>query len=406
MPDIPETSLDEAQFPFPNGPHGSPPPAYAQKRATCPVAPVVMVTGDKALLATTYDDLREVYSDPRFSRNLRYPGAPRMWPLGADVSDDPNSLLNMDGPEHSRLRRIVQSTFTTRRAEAWRPQVQSVADELLDALETEAPPVDLIETFAFALPVRIICQLLGVPAEDSPRFRAWSDIFLSTSTADLAEKVQSAVEFAGYVGALIDQRRRAPGTGLLDELINACDVDDRLNEDELTNMVVGLIIAGHETTGNVIGRGILTLLQHPDQLAALRDDPGLLPAAAEEILRVDMPAHTALLRVATDDVPLPSGGSVSKGQAVIAPITAANFDPKYFPDPDTFNIRRAENKHVAFGHGPHFCLGAGLARVELQVAIASIIQRFPNLALACDPQDLPWYDLGQICGLERLPVTW
>ncbi|WP_307130252.1 cytochrome P450 [Streptomyces aurantiacus] len=356
-------------------------------------------------MATTYDDVRAVLGDPRFSRNLRYPGAPRLLP-DADLSDDPHALVNMDPPAHTRLRRIVQAAFTPRRAESWRPRIQAVADELLAEMRAGASPADLMATFAFPLPIDIICELLGVPAEDSHQFRSWSDTFLSTSTASAPERSKAAEEFAAYVRALVTARRRAPGEDLLDDLINAHDADDRLSEDELARMVRGLIVAGHETTGNVIGRGILTLLRHPDQLAALREEPALLPNAVEEILRMEVPGHGGLLRVATETLSLPSGGTVSQGQAVLAPVVAANFDPRYFPAPDTFDIRRTDDKHVAFGHGPHYCLGANLARIELQVAIGTVVRGFPGLALVGTVQELTWTRGSRVCGLSQLPVTW
>ncbi|WP_282794097.1 cytochrome P450 [Streptomyces sp. CC224B] len=398
---------DMAEFPFPPREFGGPPEAYADRRGGCPLGPVTLPSGDEVLLATTYEDVREVHADARFTRNLRYPGAPRML-AGRDIPDDPHALVNMDPPEHTRLRRIVQSAFTPRRAEEWRPQIQTLADELLDALASTSPPVDLMDAFAFPLPINIICRLLGVPAQDSPRFRVWSDVFLSTSTATAEERLKAGAEFAAYTDRLIAERREKPGSDLLDELINAHDAEDRLSEGELARMVRGLIIAGHETTGHVIGRGVLTLLRHPDQMAAIRREPDvLLSGAVEEILRTEVPGHGGLLRVATEDLTLPSGGAVSKGQAVLAPVVAANYDPQQFPDPDEFDIRRnAENRHLAFGHGPHYCLGANLARVEIQVAILSLIERFPGLALAVPPDSLRWTTGSRICSLVALPVAW
>lgn len=261
-------------------------------------------------------------------------------------------------------------------------------------------------TFAFPLPINIICDLLGVPTRDSPQFRHWSDMFLSTSAAAAPERRKVGAEFAAYVDGLIAARRRDPGEDLLDELINAHDEDDRLSAVELARIVRGLIIAGHETTGNVIGRGIITLLRHPEQLAALREHPALLPSAVEEILRTEVPGHGGLLRVATDALSLPSGGTVARGQGVLAPVVAANYDPERFPAPDTFDVRRADNKHVTFGHGPHFCLGANLARVELQVAIGSLVRELPDLALAGSAQDLTWIGGSRVCGVSQLPVTW
>ncbi|MFF9897719.1 cytochrome P450 [Streptomyces longispororuber] len=397
----------KARFPFAPRAYGGPPEAYERRRDECPLAPVVLPSGDEVLLATKYDDVKDVHADTRFTRNLRYPGAPRML-AGRDIPDDPHALVNMDPPEHTRLRRIVQSAFTPRRAEEWRPHIQDLADRLLDVVASATPPVDLMDAYAFPLPVNIICRLLGVPEEDSPHFRAWSDVFLSTSTATAEDRAKAGTEFAEYTDRLIADRRRNPGSDLLDELINAHDAEDRLSEGELARMVRGLIIAGHETTGHVIGRGVLSLLRHPDQMAEIRREPALLlRGAVEEILRTEVPGHGGLLRVATEDLSLPSGGMVPEGRAVLAPVVAANYDPEHFPAPDVFDIRRnAENKHLAFGHGPHFCLGANLARVELQVAIGSLIARFPGLSLAVPPQELKWTTGSRICSLTALPVTW
>ncbi|MGW6015999.1 cytochrome P450 [Streptomyces sp. NPDC055210] len=400
-----ETVRDAMTFPFPPGPHGGPPDAYADRRSACPLAPVVLPSGDEVLLATAYDDVRTVLGDQRFSRNLRYAGAPRMLPA-ADFSDDPHALVNMDPPEHTRLRRIVQAAFTPRQAESRRTRIQSVADELLAEMRAGGPPADLMTAFAFPLPIDIICDLLGVPTRDSPLFRGWSDMFLSTSTAAAPERAKAGAEFAAYVDDLVTARRSAPGEDLLDELISAHDEDDRLSEVELARIVRGLIIAGHETTGNVIGRGVLALLRHPDQLAALREDPALVPSAVEEILRTEVPGHGGLLRVATDALSLPSGGAVGRGQGVLAPVVAANYDPEHFPDPETFDVRRADNKHITFGHGPHFCLGANLARVELQVAIGSVIREFPDLGLVGGAQELTWISGSRVCCVSRLPVSW
>ncbi|WP_030669948.1 cytochrome P450 [Streptomyces sp. NRRL B-1347] len=395
-----------AEFPFAPRAYGGPPDEYAQRRSSCPLEPIVLPSGDEVLLATTYEDIRDVHADTRFTRNLRYPGAPRLL-AGRDIPDDPHALVNMDPPEHTRLRRIVQSAFTPRRAEGWRPRIQELADGLLDAVIAGSPPVDLLDSYALPLPIHIICRLLGVPEEDSPRFRAWSDVFLSTSTATADERARAGAEFAAYTDALIADRRRNPGADLLDELINAHDAEDRLSEGELARMVRGLIIAGHETTGHVVGRGVLTLLRHPDQLAELRQNPQLLHGAVEEILRTEVPGHGGLLRVATEDLSLPSGGTVPKGQAVLAPVVAANYDPQQFAAPDEFDIHRsAESRHLAFGHGPHFCLGANLARVELEVAIGSLVERLPGLALAVAPEGLKWTTGSRICSLVELPVTW
>ncbi|MFE0102372.1 cytochrome P450 [Streptomyces sp. NPDC059009] len=407
MPEqTPQAPPDTGSYPFPPGPHGGCPEAYTQRRRACPVSPVTLPSGDEALLATRYDDIRAVHSGAAFSRNLRYPGAPRMVADDTGIGDDPYAIINMDPPEHARLRRIVQGAFTPRRAESWRAEIRDVADRLLTGMIAAGAPADLVPAFAFPLPVEVICRLLGVPARDSARFRGWSDTLLSLTPADGAARGRAAADFGAYVDGLVADHRRTPGTDLIDDLIDARDEGDRLSEEELGRLVRGLIVAGHETTANIIGRGVLALLRHPDQLAELRADPSLLPGATEEILRTEIPGHGALLRVATQGVALPSGATVGRGEAVLAPMVAANHDPDRFPRPDAFDIRRADNRHLAFGFGPHFCLGAHLARVELQVALEAVVQRLPGLALAVPAAELNWSSGSRVCGLERLPVTW
>ncbi|MGW2816368.1 cytochrome P450 [Streptomyces sp. NPDC001415] len=405
MAEVSNPPRDSGSFPFPPGPLGGCPEEYRRRRTECPLGPVTLPSGDEVLLATAYDDIREVLAGTFFSRDLRGPGAPRMLP-GDALGDDPDALTNMDGPEHARLRRIVRGAFTPRRAEAWRPQLRAISEELLDAVVAAGPPADLLASYALALPVEVICRLLGVPAKDSGLFRAWSETLLSLTPAAGGERLRASAAFGAYVEGLVAEHRRAPGGDLIDALIEARDEGDRLSEAELVRMVCGLIVAGHETTAHVIARGVLTLLRHPAELAALRADPGLMPDAVEEILRLQIPGHGALLRVATADVTLPSGGAVARGRAVLAPMVAANDDPARFPGPGRLDIRRTDNRHLSFGHGPHFCLGAHLARVEVQTALEAVVRRLPGLALAVPAEELTWTTGSRVCGLRRLPVTW
>ncbi|GAA2069302.1 cytochrome P450 [Streptomyces albiaxialis] len=403
---------DDGRFPFPAAGFGAPPRAYAERRARGAVAPVRLPSGDEVLLATAYEDVRTVLSDARFTRNLCHEDAPRLLP-GPDSGADPHALTSMDPPAHTRLRRLVQGAFTPRRAQEWEPRVRAVTEELLDGIVAAGPPADFVAEFAFPLPVEVICRLLGVPAADSALFRTWSDSFLSLSAADGARRAEHAAAFRAYIDALVAEHRARPGEDLVDELIAARDEGDRLTEEELARMVRGLIVAGHETTANVLARGLLTLLRHPDQLAALRDDtadeePARLPGAVEEILRTQVPGHGGLLRVATEDVVLPSGATIRAGQGVMAPVAAANHDPEPFAEPDAFDIRRgSETRHLAFGHGPHYCLGANLARVEVRVALGTVLRRLPGLALtAARPEELEWTADSRVCGLKALPLTW
>ncbi|MFC4907979.1 cytochrome P450 [Actinomadura gamaensis] len=372
-----------------------------RRQADDPLAPVRLPSGDEALVAVRHADVRQVYGDPRFSRELHYPGAPRLL-RGTDVGDDPSALINMDPPRHTRLRRLASGAFTPRRIAAWRPRAQRIADDLVDAMRS---PSDLVAAFAFPLPIRIITELLGVPPEDWDRFRVWSDAFLSTSDQGADERAEAGRAFSRYVAELIAERRAHPSDGLVDALIEARDGGEAMSERELLRMVVGLIVAGHETTATVIARGALTLLAEPDRYAALVADPESVPTAVEEILRWDVPGDGGMLRVALEDVELPSG-RVAKGQAVMPLSAAANRDPEVFDRADRFDQTREECPHLTFGQGPHYCLGANLARMELQVAFGTLARRLPGLALAEPADAIPWRSGLMVRRPERLPVTF
>jgi cytochrome P450 len=369
-----------------------------------PLTRITMPSGDSAVAVARHADIRMVMSDPRFSRDLTYPGAPRLLP-GENITDDPDMMINMDPPRHTRLRRLLSKSFTPRRIASWRPRVNEVTESLLDDLSAQERPADFVANFALPLPVRIICDLLGVPHEDNERFQKWSNAFLSTTALPSDERATSYSEFNAYVARLIDNRRRNPGTALIDELINAHDEDGALTETELVRNTLGLIVGGYETTVAFLTKGLLLLLVHPKQFALLAADPECVPGAVEEILRYDVPNDGVLLRVATEDVRLPSG-MVRKGEAVLPLVTAANRDAAIFTDPDRFDITRSDNPHAGFGHGTHFCLGAHLARLELQVAIGALARRLPGLRLAVPPEELSWKTAQFLPAPERLPVTW
>ncbi|MEV0201538.1 cytochrome P450 [Nonomuraea sp. NPDC050691] len=391
-----------APFPFAPGAYFQPPPEYGRLRETCPLAPVVMPSGTPARLALRHADVREALGDPRFTRDLTFPGAPRFAP-GLSVDDDPFSISNMDPPEHSRLRRIASSAFTPRRVASWRPRVEEIAEELADGFG--APPVDLVEAYALPLPTLVICELLGVPAADRDRFRAWSDAFLSTSELAEDERVEQFGRFLDYAAALVAERRATPGGGLLDAMIEATDQGATFTEDELVHMVVTLILAGHETTRTMIARGMFTLLRHPEQYLMLCRGEASVAGAVEEILRFDVPADAALLRLARQAVALPAG-PVGPGEVVIPVLASANRDPGLFDRPDVFDVTRADNPHLAFGHGPHYCMGANLARMELEVAVGTLARRHPALRLAAAPEEIRWTDGGLMHGPRALPVTF
>ncbi|MBO2449113.1 cytochrome P450 [Actinomadura barringtoniae] len=367
-----------------------------------PLPEITLPSGDTMRAASRYADVRQVLADPRFSRRLRR-SDPRM-ARGADVSDDQYSLLNMDPPRHTRLRRIAAAAFTPRRVESWRPRVAAIAAELAADMAAAGPSADLVGAFAFPLPVRVICELLGVPERDREQFRRWSDAALTISTADGAQRLAAAREFRQYVTALLAARRAAPGDALIDALLDAQDEDGAVfSKDELVSLTVTLIAAGHETTANLIGAGVFTLLS---ENSAGSSPAPMSDGVVEELLRHDNPATYAMPRVATEDVDLPSG-RVRAGETVLPLLTAANRDPDAYPAPDRFDPARAGAvPHLSFGHGPHFCLGAGLARLEAGVALTALFTAMPGLELAVAPEDVPWRSGGLIAGPKSLPVRW
>jgi cytochrome P450 len=365
-----------------------------------PLPEITLPSGDTMRAASRYADVRQVLADPRFSRRLRGSG-PRM-ARGGDISNDQHSLLNMDPPRHTRLRRIAAIAFTPKRIEAWRPRVTAIAGELVADMVAAGPPADLVSAFAFPLPVRVICELLGVPECDRERFRRWSDATLTISTADAAQRATANREFRQYVTALLARRRAAPGDALIDALLDAHDGGDAFGKDELVSLTINLIAAGHETTANVIAAGVFTLLAEECRPPSR----AVTEALVEEILRYDNPATYALPRLATEDVDLPSG-LVRAGETVLPLLAKANRDPAAYPAPERFDPDRyGAAPHLTFGHGPHFCLGAGLARLEVGIALTSLFTALPGLELSVAPDDVPWRRGGLVAGPRSLPVRW
>ncbi|MCF6472148.1 cytochrome P450 [Nonomuraea sp. MG754425] len=384
-------------FPFPPGPRGTPPAEFDERRRNAPLAPARLPSGDHARVVVRYADVRTLLASPHLTRELGYPGAPRIV-----AGSDPEALSNIDPPRHTRIRRLVGKAFLPRQVESWRPRVAAVADEL--AAGMGGPPADLVSDFAVRLPLRVIFLLLGVPAADLTRFAAWSDVFLSSTAYTPQQRRRAEREFAAYSRELIAQRRAEPGDALIDALIAAHDGGDVLAEDEMVRLVASLIVAGHETTANVLSRGVLSLLTS-GQYRTLRESPGLVPGAVEEILRYEMPADGGLLRVTTADVELPSG-TIRSGEAVMPSMAAANRDPAAFPDPERFDIARPPRPNMSFGHGAHYCLGAALARQEIEVSLETLLRRFPELRLAVPAEDIAWKSGLLIRGPVRLPVAW
>ena len=393
---------DLLSYPFERPSALSPCPHYAQLRKSEPVSPVRMPSGDQAYLVTTYDEVLEVLSDPRFSRaaTLR-PGAPR---LGA-APQNFKSLLNMDDPEHSRVRKLVSREFTARRVTSLRPRIQAHTDALLDAMAAQNGSADLVQALAVPLPVQVICELLGVPLEDQDRFAEWSVAFLSTTSRSGQEILAAQVALRDYLSAMIAAKRDRPGDDLLSALVSIHDTDEeQLGEEELIFLGISLLVAGHETTVNQIANSALALLTQPEQRAAFR--AASAPAAAvEEMLRMYPPGDEALLRIALEDVEL-GGTLVRAGDAVLPSLGSANRDACRYAQADVLDVTRIGNPHLTFGHGSHYCLGSGLARAELQIALTSLFDRFPTLRLAVPEEEIPRPSGRLVHGVSSLPVAW
>lgn len=379
-------------------------PLFTKLRREEPVCRVELPYGGEGWLVTRYEDVKLVLADPRFSRaaTVGREDLPRATP--APVR--PDSLLSMDPPEHSRLRKLVAKAFTGRRVAELRPRTRAIVDEKLTALEQAGAPADLVEGFALPLPVTVICEMLGVPPRDQHRFRDFSDAILST-TAYTREQIESARDsLETYLAEVVAERRQRPTDDLLGALVAARDEEDRLSERELVNLGVGLLIAGHETTANQIANFTYVLLTQREYWELLRAEPELIPGAVEELLRyVQLGAGAGQPRVATEDVVL-SGVTVRAGDSVFVNTQAANRDENVFDDPESLDLTRQRNPHVAFGYGAHHCLGAQLARVELQVALEALLERFPSLRLSRPLDEIPWKSGLLVRGPKQLLVEW
>jgi cytochrome P450 PksS len=385
-------------------------PFYARLREEAPVYPVTVHVPDRrpAWLVTRYDDAVAVLKDPRLvkdRRNVRDGGRAAREPwIPRFLKPLQRNLLDLDDPDHARLRALVHRAFTPRLVERLRDRVQTLAEELLDRAET-APRWDLVAGYALPIPATVIADLLGVPPEDQQRFHHWSKRVVSVSAPrDFLLAIPSLFRFLRYVRALIARRRAAPRDDLLTALIQAEESGDRLSADELVAMIVILLIAGHETTVNLIAGGALALLQHPDQLQRLRREPSLMPAAVEELLRFTSPVELATERYAREPIEI-AGATIPTGDLVLASLGAANRDPRHFPDPDQLDLARDPNRHLAFGQGAHYCLGAPLARLEGQIAFATLLRRLPTMRLAVPPENLRWRRSLFLRGLQALPIT-
>ncbi|GFE23620.1 cytochrome P450 [Streptomyces nigrescens] len=377
-----------------------PPVEYRTLREQEPVAPVTFPDGAAGWLVTRYDDVRTVLSDPRFSakRIVLRPGGGGM----EDAPPPPPGLfIMMDAPEHTRFRRLLTGQFTVRRMRQLAPAVEKIVAEQLDAMAAAEGPVDLVQAFALPVPSLVICELLGVPYADREEFqRNSATIVRLNSSPEEFQQAQAALR--GYIHQLVLAKREKPTDDILSELVQSGELTD----EELSGVGVLLLIAGHETTANMIALSTMCLLQNPEQLAALRADPSLMDGAVEELLRYLTVVQFGVRRTALEDVEL-HGQQIKEGSMVVASLASGNRDTEHLADdPEALDVGRSHTAHLAFGHGIHQCLGQQLARAELKAALSALLDRFPTLRLAVPVEEVPMRDDMLVYGVHELPVTW
>jgi cytochrome P450 len=370
-----------------------------------PVTHVELPDGSTAWLVTGFNEVREVLIDQRYSRALAY--GPGRTPQGLDIVLA-ESLMGMDPPEHSRLRKLVAGAFTEKRMQALRPEVTRIVDDLLDRMIAGPRPADLVHSFSLLLPSQVICSLLGVPPGDLDRFHGWSNTLFGDWSRTMDEMAEAYFAINGYMAELIAQKRKAPADDLITVLIGVSDSGDKLSEAELVRFCFGLLMAGHETTSNQINMSFVALCHHPGELARLRADPGLIPTAVEELLRFVQIVGKASIppaRITREEVCL-GGVTIPAGEAVLPMMAIANRDPAAFPDPNRLDVLRAPKTHVTFGAGAHHCVGAQLARMELQEAFRGLLTRLPGLRMAVPLSDIEFREGHLLASMRELPVTW
>ena len=385
-------------------------PFYARLRDQAPVCRVrIPPRRQEAWLVTRYDDVSSLLKDSRLAKdasNALEPAAlKRQLQPPAFLRPLTRNMLALDDPEHARLKKLVQQTFTPRRIEAMSERTQAIADELLDSLQ-HCAGFDLIKDYALPLPVTVISEMLGVPKADRARFARWSSTLITTPPRPvrMLMALPHMLAFTRYLKWLVAQKRRAPEDDLVSALVELQGAGGQLDGEELLAMIAILLSAGHETTTNLIGNGMLTLLRHPEQSERLRSDPGLIEAAVEELLRFESPAETSTHRYAREDLEI-AGQRVPRGALVFGVIASANRDERVFTNANRLDLARNPNRHLSFGQGSHFCVGAALARMEGQVAIGTLFRRLPDLRLALDASQVAWRDGLVLRGLARLPVA-
>ncbi|WP_436763611.1 cytochrome P450 [Streptosporangium sp. V21-05] len=395
------------RYPIPNDRALDPPAEWAELRGKCPVAHVELPSGDRATLLTRYEDVRQVLADPRFTRQLTAPDAARLSAEGGGVfSSEMAQIIPDGGEEHQHWRRLVGKWFTAKRMSALRPSMARIAEELIDEMVERGAPGDLRSALGFPLPVYVICDMLGVPAADRDRFSYWSDTLLNLTRYTKAETEAAQAEFFQYMSEHVTAKRAEPGEDLLSELIAAGGPEDGgLSDIQILVTGMGLLVAGHETTANMIGKMVSMLLDDRDRWERLLADPSLVRTAVEETLRLDANSGFGLPRYLPEETEV-SGTALPRGTTVVCSMAAANRDESVFEAAAEMDLSRSPNPHLAFGAGAHSCLGQSLARTELQVVLEVLLRRLPSLELAVPVEELERVEGLAVGGLRTVPVRW
>ncbi|GLZ39709.1 cytochrome P450 [Actinokineospora sp. NBRC 105648] len=403
LPRLPAELTDHGKCPF------DPPAGLTELSAEAPIHRVVTRDGDPAWLVTGHAAARAVLADPRMSSDrMRRPGvleklSPAMRERVLDEKARAGGFIAMDAPEHTRYRKLLTGQFTVRRMRQLGPRINQIVTDHLDAVLAQGPPVDLVTAFALPVPSLVICELLGVPYADRAGFQSWTAKLLTLGTP-LEKLFEIGDQLRDFMLALVADKRARPADDLLSGLIQS-GTEPALTDHELVNIANLLLIAGHETTANMLALGTFGLLDNPEQLAALRADPSGVEAAVEELLRYLPIIHLGLMRHALADVEV-GGQRIAEGDLVLVSIQAANRDGAHYADPDALDLTRARGPHLSFGHGIHQCLGQQLARVELAVGFTELLRRLPGLRLAVPQDEVPLREDMAIYGVHSLPVTW
>ncbi|MFE7776530.1 cytochrome P450 [Streptomyces sp. NPDC057445] len=391
-------------FPVPRRCPYAPPPEYESLRAQAPLVRARFRHGRPVWLVTRYAEAQQILTDPRMSTDPTRPGHPFAAVAGSPRGRLPGDFIDMDPPEHDRYRRMLAGEFSMRRSREMRPGIRAAVDQVLDAMG-EHGEGDLVESFGLPVATLVICQLLGVPYEDREHFQEQTRRMSKGFTHP--EEAEAAVgEIRRYVSELVSRAERDPGDNLFGRLVRNRQTTGDLTHEELTGIAFLLLVSGHQTTANMLPLAAFTLMSNPDQLASLRADPALWPAAVEELLRYhSIVDWVAFDRVATEDIVI-GDTTLRAGDGVFVLGASANHDERVFERPGTFDIHRQRRGHLAFGHGVHQCLGHNLARAELEIALQALFERFPGLRIPVDPEELPFRYEERTFGLYRLPVTW